>query len=174
MKVSTLTILPALALALSVQGVVAQETETEQAETVSAYEAEASIIEITAGREDLTIFQEAVEIAGLSETLAGEGPFTIFIPSNAAFEALPEGQLQWLVENPEELKSVLLGHVVGGSVNPAEVESIETLSGETVEIHAMDQDIMVGAASVDGEVLPAANGQLYVINAVLVAAPESN
>ncbi len=79
----------------------------------------------------------AVEAAGLSATLSGKGPFTVFAPTDEAFAKLPAGTVEALLEDPEALRAILLNHVVAGSVMAAEVitlKSAKTVDGSTLAI----------------------------------------
>ena len=112
---------------------------------------EMTIVENAQAVEDLSTLVTAVQAAGLAETLSGEGPFTVFAPTNAAFDALPEGTLDTLLaeENQEQLTSILQCHVVEGEV------TAEALSG-TIEENGGEHTVStLGGcdltASLDGE-----------------------
>ncbi|MDX1664926.1 MAG: fasciclin domain-containing protein, partial [Candidatus Promineifilaceae bacterium] len=113
----------------------------------------------------------AAEAAGLVETLQGEGPFTVFAPRDAAFEALPEGTLDALLADPAALEQVLLYHVVPGEVPAADVvdlESATTALGEEVEINVDGDTVMVNDATVVATDIEAGNGVIHVIDSVLI------
>ncbi|SHI53104.1 fasciclin domain-containing protein [Wenxinia saemankumensis] len=96
-----------------------------------AQDSEMTIVETAQATEDLSTLVTAVEAAGLVETLNGEGPFTVFAPTNAAFDALPEGTLDSLLADPETLGTILQCHVVEGEVMAdALVGMIEDDGGE--------------------------------------------
>ncbi len=134
-----------------------------------------TVVDIAVDTEgEFTILEAALTEAGLVETLQGEGPFTVFAPTDAAFEALL-GELgieaEDLLAHPQ-LEEVLLYHVVSGKVMSSDLESgdVETLLGETVEIDASlftvnDAEILVDEELFD---LEAENGVVHVINQVLV------
>ncbi len=136
-----------------------------------------SIAEIVAGNEDFSTLLAAVEAAGLGETLTTGGPFTVFAPTNAAFDALPEGALDGLLADTDALTSVLLYHVVSGAV-PA--ETVVTLDGAEVPTMDMDQPITIsvtdmgvvlnGSVNVVTTDILASNGIIHVIDAVLMPA----
>ncbi|MEZ6188738.1 MAG: fasciclin domain-containing protein [Planctomycetota bacterium] len=116
-------------------------------------------------------FCEAVAAAGLSDALAGPGPFTVFVPTDEAFAALPEGALAALLAEPARLKSVLLHHVARGKVTAQEVagfETVRTLAGRTLPISNDAAGVRVGGARVVTADLAAENGVLHLIGAVLL------
>jgi uncharacterized surface protein with fasciclin (FAS1) repeats len=112
----------------------------------------------------------AVEAAGLAEVLDGDGPFTVFAPTDEAFAKLPEGTVESLLKNPEALKKVLMYHVVAGNVTSDQVvklESAETLEGQKVAINAED-GVMINNANVIKADIGASNGVVHVIDTVLI------
>ena len=112
----------------------------------------------------------AVEAAGLQETLTDGGPFTVFAPTDEAFAKLPEGTVEKLLANPEQLKQVLLYHVVSGNVMAADVvklDSAETLNGAKVAINAKD-GVKINDANVIKTDIGASNGVVHVIDTVLI------
>jgi uncharacterized surface protein with fasciclin (FAS1) repeats len=155
-----------------------ETTEGEEATTEEAAEGEemaepVSIAEIAAGDEQFSTLVTALEAAGLVETLAGEGEFTVFAPPNDAFDALPEGTLDELLADPEgALNTVLLYHVVAGVV-PAEavvaLNSADTLAGEAVAISVVDDEVFLNeVVQVVATDIEASNGIIHVIDAVLI------
>jgi uncharacterized surface protein with fasciclin (FAS1) repeats len=133
-----------------------------------------TIVEVAAGNPDFETLVAAVTAAGLAETLSGEGPFTVFAPTDEAFEALPEGVLDALLlpENKEALTSILTYHAVSGEVMAADVTAgdVETVEGSTIAI-TTDGGVKVNEAEVVATDVDASNGVIHVIDAVLV--PES-
>jgi len=133
-----------------------------------------------AERAGLTTFLTAVHQADLLETLSGAGPFTVFAPSDEAFNALPEGLLERFLDadNRDALRSLLTYHVLPRRVASGEVSgdhSFETVNGESLTVNATDAgvtltDALGGAASVVSADLDADNGVLHVIDAVLLPA----
>jgi uncharacterized surface protein with fasciclin (FAS1) repeats len=112
----------------------------------------------------------AVKAAGLEMTLTEKGPFTVFAPTDEAFAKLPEGTVESLLANPEQLKKVLLFHVVSGSVSSGEVvklKSAMTLNGEKVMINTKD-GVMINNAKVIKTDIAASNGTVHVIDTVLI------
>ena len=115
----------------------------------------------------------ALEAAGLVETLKGEGPFTVFAPTDEAFAKLPAGTLEDLLEpaNKEKLRRILTYHVVPGKVMAADVvklESAKAVSGDTITVTAGAGGVRVDDARVTKTDIAAANGVIHVIDAVIV------
>lgn len=120
----------------------------------------------------------AVTEAGLAETLGTKGPFTVFAPTDAAFEKLPEGTVANLLkpENKEQLVNILKYHVVSGRVYSEDAlaaKSAETLLGKSISISADDQGAMVNDAKLVATDLDAFNGVIHVIDAVLLPPKET-
>jgi len=114
----------------------------------------------------------AAEAAGLVETLKGEGPFTVFAPTDDAFAALPEGTVASLLlpENKGQLVSILTYHVVPGKVMSTDlVDDMEapTVQGGTLTID-LDNGVMVEAATVTAADIEASNGVIHVIDMVIL------
>jgi uncharacterized surface protein with fasciclin (FAS1) repeats len=118
-----------------------------------------------------TTLATALTEAGLVETLQGEGPFTVFAPTDEAFAALPEGTLEALLADPEQLTSVLLYHVVAGEVPSTEVVNLdeaETVQGEPVSIRTDMGSVYLNDAQVILPDVVASNGIIHVIDSVLL------
>jgi uncharacterized surface protein with fasciclin (FAS1) repeats len=132
-----------------------------------------TIVEVAIGNENFSTLVTAITAAGLGDALSGEGPFTVFAPTNEAFEALPAGLLEKLLlpENKEVLTKILTYHVVEGKVMAADVAAgdVETLEGSTFTI-ATEGGVMVNTANVTTTDVPASNGVIHIIDAVLVPA----
>jgi uncharacterized surface protein with fasciclin (FAS1) repeats len=131
-----------------------------------------TVVDIIAGsavHETLTV---ALIAAGLIETLQGEGPFTVFAPVDDAFNALPAGTLEALLEDPSgDLTNILLYHVVAAnalSAGLSDGQSIETVSGETLVVTINDDGIFIGDAMVIAADIEAENGVVHVVNSVLL------
>ena len=121
---------------------------------------------------DFTTLLAAAEAAGLVETLMGEGPFTVFAPTDAAFAALPEGTVETLLkpENKDQLVSILTYHVIAGKVMSTDLtDDMEaaTVQGETVTID-LDNGVMVEEATVVSADIEASNGVIHVIDKVIL------
>ena len=132
-----------------------------------------NIVEIAAGNDDFSTLVAAVKAAGLVDVLIGEGPFTVFAPTNAAFAKLPAGTVESLLkpENKEQLVAVLTYHVVAGKVMAADVVTLDsavTVQGESVSISASDAGVMVDGATVVMTDIEASNGVIHVIDTVIL------
>jgi len=119
----------------------------------------------------------ALTAAELVETLKGEGPFTVFAPTDAAFEKLPEGTVETLLkpENKEKLVAILTYHVVPGKVTAAEVvklDKAETVEGSNVKIKTEGDTVMVNDAKVVKADIMTKNGVIHVIDAVIMPPKE--
>ena len=144
---------------------------------VQAQEAQ-DIVDIAASNEDFSTLVAAVQAAGLVDALKGEGPFTVFAPTNAAFAALPDGALDALVADPAgDLTQILLYHVLSGKVMAADVtDGLEatTLQGGAVTFTVTDGAVKINDANIVVTDIQASNGVIHVIDAVIVPpAPES-
>jgi uncharacterized surface protein with fasciclin (FAS1) repeats len=115
----------------------------------------------------------AINAAGLTQTLKGSGPFTVFAPNDAAFAKLPAGTVENLLkpENKAQLVAILTYHVVPGSVVAADVvklTEVKTVNGKPVAVHANGSSVMVNNAEVVTTDIPASNGVIHVIDSVLL------
>lgn len=115
----------------------------------------------------------AVKAAGLVDVLKGDGPFTVFAPTDEAFAALPEGTVENLLkpENKDQLVAVLTYHVVPGRVTAADVVKLTeaaTVQGSNVDIKVKEGTVMIDGATVVATDIEAANGIIHVIDAVIL------
>mgnify|MGYP002629078889 CR=1 FL=1 len=115
----------------------------------------------------------ALEAAGLVETLKGNGPFTVFAPTDEAFAKLPDGTVKSLLkpENKQQLTSILTYHVVAGNVKAADViklSSAKTLNGQSVTIKVVEGKVLINGATVVKADIAATNGTIHVIDTVLM------
>ena len=136
-------------------------------------EASKNIVETAVAAGDFKTLVAAVKAAGLVETLAGKGPFTVFAPTNEAFAALPEGTVAALLkpEAKDKLTAVLTYHVVPGKVMAADVvklTSAKTVQGGEVKISAGSDGVMINNAKVVQADVECGNGVIHVIDAVLL------
>jgi len=132
-----------------------------------------TIVEIAAGNDDFSTLVAAVKAAGLVDVLSGEGPFTVFAPTNAAFAKLPAGTVETLLkpENKDQLVAVLTYHVVAGKVMAADVVTLDsavTVQGESVSIAVGDDGVTVDNAMVVVTDIEASNGVIHVIDTVIL------
>src|SRR6056297_3385086 len=130
-----------------------------------------TIVETAVEAGTFTTLVAAVEAAGLVETLSGEGPFTVFAPTDEAFAALPEGLVDALLlpENQETLAAILTYHVVPGTVLSTDLAEgeVETVEGQTVAV-SLDDGVFVNDANVVTADVQASNGVIHVIDSVLL------
>ena len=130
-----------------------------------------TIVDVAAGNPDFETLVAAVTAADLVETLSGDGPFTVFAPTDDAFDALPDGLLDALLlpENKDALTSILTYHVVSGEVMAADVTAgdVATVEGSTIAI-TTDGGVMVNDANVVTTDVDASNGVIHVIDKVIV------
>jgi uncharacterized surface protein with fasciclin (FAS1) repeats len=114
----------------------------------------------------------AVQAAGLEDALRGEGPFTVFAPSDEAFAKLPEGTVEALLEDPQgALSRILLYHVIPGKVMAADVSdglTAETLRGAEVSFSIMDGMVKINDANIVATDIEASNGVIHVIDSVIL------
>lgn len=117
----------------------------------------------------------AVKAAGLVDALKGDGPLTVFAPTDYAFAALPEGTVEDLLkpENKAKLQAILKYHVVAGKVMAADVVKLKkatTLQGSDVKINASKMGVMVNGAKVVKTDIETSNGVIHVIDKVIIPA----
>lgn len=132
-----------------------------------------SIVDIAVQDGRFTTLVTAVEAAGLVETLQGDGPFTVFAPTDDAFAALPEGAIDALLTDSEALSEVLLYHVISGDVKAADVvsfdgQSVETLSGESINVMLEGETVKINEATVIITDIEGSNGVIHVVDSVLL------
>ena len=120
-----------------------------------------------------TTLLAAANAAGLVETLKGEGPYTIFAPTDEAFAALPEGTVEDLLlpENKDQLVDILTYHVIAGKVMSGDIAGqemmVETVEGANIDVNATD-GVMVNDATVVQADIEASNGVIHVIDSVIM------
>jgi uncharacterized surface protein with fasciclin (FAS1) repeats len=118
-----------------------------------------------------TTLAKAVQVAGLQKTLTTDGPFTVFAPTDQAFADVPAETLEFLLNNPEELKKVLLYHVVAGEFKAADVlglTSAPSVLGPDIDIDTTNGVFLNGDSEVIQTDVMAKNGVVHVINKVLI------
>jgi uncharacterized surface protein with fasciclin (FAS1) repeats len=177
-----LALLVALALGLAACGGDEEEpaaqpapapAETEPAAPMEPAQAESDIVETAAAAGSFNTLTTALEAAGLVETLQGEGPYTVFAPTDEAFAALPAGTLDDLLkpENKDQLTAVLTYHVAEGSVASSDLsdgQMIPTLEGGELSVAITDAGVQVDDATVTAPDVSASNGVIHVVDTVLV------
>ncbi|MFG6175660.1 fasciclin domain-containing protein [Halomonas sp. THAF12] len=137
------------------------------------HEMKADIVDTAVEAGQFETLVAAVKAAGLVETLKGEGPFTVFAPTDEAFAALPAGTVDDLLkpENSETLTSVLTYHVVPGKIMAEDAmaaDSATTVQGQDLTITTMDGQVMINEATVLQADIEASNGVIHVIDGVLM------
>ncbi|MGF1566516.1 MAG: fasciclin domain-containing protein [Nodosilinea sp.] len=147
--------------------------EDPMAEDPTATEA-GTVVDVAAENSDFSTFVEVVEAAGLTETLTSTGPVTVFAPTNAAFEALPEGTLDELLlpENQATLQQILVYHVLQQEVPSAQATAgeVQTAAGAPLEIMVDEAtgEIMVNNARVVEPDIQASNGLIHGVDQVIL------
>ncbi len=183
--------------AFLVVGVLATSCEKKEAVTTDMTDSSAApmdtavvvetpnIVEVASGNADFSTLVAAVKAAGLVETLSGDGPFTVFAPTNAAFDKLPAGTVDGLLkpESLDKLKSVLTYHVVAGKFDAAAVidainknngkYTVTTVQGGTIDLSLKGDKVMLtdangGTAEVVMADVPASNGVIHAIDTVVM------
>ena len=139
----------------------------------TAFAQKKDIVELAVGNDNLTTLVAAVKAAGLVETLQGNGPFTVFAPTNEAFAKLPKGTVDMLLkpENKDKLIAVLTYHVVAGKVLSTDLKN--DMKAATVEGSKATIKLAKGKAKVDNATVVAAdvlatNGVVHVIDEVIL------
>lgn len=130
-----------------------------------------NIVDIAVGDGGFKTLVGVLEATGLDEVLRGAGPYTVFAPTDEAFEALPKWLLNFLVNNPKYLKQVLLYHVVPGDLDASEVlsqGSLGTVQGGTVRARVKDGEVYINSSKVIAPNIEAENGTIHVIDRVLI------
>ena len=141
---------------------------------VLASNSEASdIVDTAVAAGSFNTLAAALGAAGLVDALKGEGPFTVFAPTDAAFAALPEGTIETLLkpENKKTLQAILTYHVVSGDVRAKQVVKLKnatTLNGQRVDIMADDEGVRVDGANVVRADIACSNGVIHVIDKVIL------
>lgn len=132
-----------------------------------------NIVENALGSSDHTTLVAAVKAAGLVETLMGAGPFTVFAPTNAAFDKLPDGTVATLLkpENKGQLTSVLTYHVVPGRLQAKDLKNgqkLKTVNGQTLTVTRKGNMVMINGATVSIADVISSNGVTHVLDAVVL------
>ncbi|TVQ06715.1 MAG: fasciclin domain-containing protein [Leptolyngbya sp. DLM2.Bin27] len=133
-----------------------------------------SVVDVAASEDDFSILVQAVEAAGLTETLSAGGPITLFAPTNAAFEALPDGTLDQLLlpENQDALRQILTYHVLEQEVPSSAVTTgeVPSAAGAPISLQVNDAtgEVMVNQATVVQADIQASNGVIHAIDQVIL------
>ncbi|NIP41604.1 MAG: fasciclin domain-containing protein [candidate division Zixibacteria bacterium] len=143
--------------------------------STSKTEKSKDIVETAMAADGFNTLVTALKAADLVEALKGEGPFTVFAPTDEAFAKLPEGTIPALLKDKEKLTSILTYHVVSGKVMAADVvklKSAETLNGQSVAVKVDGKKVMVDNAEVIMTDIVTSNGVIHVINEVILPREE--
>jgi len=147
----------------------AKEINAEQASSKEVIKKD--IVETAIAAGSFNTLVAAVKAAGLVEALKGEGPFTVFAPTDEAFAKLPKGTVEALLGDKKKLSSILTYHVVDGFVNSEAVVNLdkaETLNGQSVNITVKDGKVMIDKALVTTTDIICSNGIIHVIDDVIL------
>lgn len=131
----------------------------------------ADIVDTAVAAGNFQTLVSAVEEAGLVDTLKGEGPFTVFAPTDEAFAKIPQDQLESLMANKTQLTAVLTYHVVAGKVMSTDLTddmAVATVQGENVTINLDEGSVMVNDAKVVQADIECSNGVVHAIDTVLM------
>ena len=138
----------------------------------TAKAADETVVAIAAGNADFSTLVAAVKAADLAETLSGAGPFTVFAPTNAAFDKLPKGTVEDLLkpENKAKLAAILTYHVVAGKVMAADVKTgmVKTVQGTDLDVRVTADGVTVNDAKVVKTDIVGSNGVIHVIDTVVL------
>lgn len=138
---------------------------------VSSYYKSKTIAEVASEDSDFSTLFNLLIQANLDGVLSGDGPFTVFAPTNSAFMRVPQDTLESFLVDPERLAEILKYHVVPGKVTSAELsnlKSIKTVQGLEIIVEVNDPEIMVNNAKVLNANIEAKNGLIHVIDTVLI------
>ena len=130
-----------------------------------------TIVDIAAGDKRFDTLVELVKSAGLAETLSGDGPFTVFAPTDKAFGKVPKRTLRALGNDKAALRRVLLYHAVSGSYAAAELirmRSVPSLAGPRLHVRKRGRNVRVAGAKLVQADVAASNGVIHAINRVLI------
>ncbi len=150
----------------------AQTGENKPGEKHPTTDQPGDIVAVAAATSNLSTLVAAIKAADLVETLQGDGPFTVFAPTNDAFAKLPAGAVEDLMkpENKEKLVSILTYHVVPGKVMAADVKTMQakSVNGAPLDIKVEDTTVMVNKSTVTGTDIAASNGVIHLVDTVLM------
>lgn len=148
----------------------AEKTSTTTA--ASAEQCDNTIVDVAVGNADFSTLVKAVQAAGLVDTLNGEGPFTVFAPTNEAFAKIPADQLNAILADKELLTSILTYHVVPGKIMAADLkpgeQAVTTVEGSEAQVIVSDAGVTYADANITATDVEACNGVIHVIDAVVL------
>jgi uncharacterized surface protein with fasciclin (FAS1) repeats len=137
---------------------------------ITSVAAAADIVETAVSSGQFKTLVTALQEADLVDTLKGDGPFTVFAPTDAAFAKLPAGALDALLKDKSKLSAVLTYHVVPGKVMAAQVKpgDVKTVQGQSLHVSTQGGSVMVDNAKVTKADINASNGVIHVIDTVIL------
>ena len=161
------------------QGKSMEKTSDSMSESGASATSEMTVVEIAQDDEQFSTLVQAIEAAGLAETLSGDGPFTVLAPTNDAFDKLPDGTLDTLLrpENKQTLADILTYHVVPDAVMAEDVMADDmteapTVNGAALPVEVRSDKVMFGTppsqATVTKADIEASNGVIHVIDKVIM------
>jgi uncharacterized surface protein with fasciclin (FAS1) repeats len=132
-----------------------------------------NLTQVINAEKNMTILKKSVIASGLSNVLSGAGPFTVFAPSDVAFEKLEKGVLDTLLkpENKAKLVDVLNCHIIGGRVNFKDFkdgEKLKTLNGRELHIRVKDGHVRIEGAEVKSHDMSSSNGMIHSLDTVVL------
>lgn len=129
-----------------------------------------SVADTIASKPELSTLSSLVVKAGLTDTLKGAGPFTVFAPTNTAFAKIPAKTMEDLSKDPAKLKAVLTYHVIPGKVMAAEIKNgnVKTVNGANLALSKAGDFVTVEDGVVQTADLPATNGVVHIVDSVLI------
>lgn len=141
--------------------------------TLPVHAQDKDIVDTAVAAGDFTTLAAALDAAGLVSTLKGDGPFTVFAPTDAAFAKLPAGTVEDLLkpENKDKLTAILTYHVVPGRVMAADVVGLDeapTVNGKMIDVEVEGSSVKVNDANVTATDVEASNGVIHVIDSVIL------
>jgi uncharacterized surface protein with fasciclin (FAS1) repeats len=134
-------------------------------------QAQQDLVDTIRSSPDLSTFSRAIDAAGLTDTLRGPGPYTVWAPTNAGFDKLPPGQLDALLQNPAQLRQLLLYHIGQGPITAAQIiqaPTARTLQGQSIRVNVSGNSVHLNDATVTQPDVVASNGIIHVIDSVLI------
>jgi uncharacterized surface protein with fasciclin (FAS1) repeats len=137
---------------------------------ITSVASDADIVETAVSAGQFKTLVTALQEADLVDTLKGDGPFTVFAPTDAAFAKLPAGALDALLKDKSKLSAVLTYHVVPGKVMAAQVKpgDVKTVQGQSLHVSTKGGSVMVDNATVTKADINASNGVIHVIDTVIL------
>lgn len=173
MKTNRILTVAALCAAVTLTpSLLAGQCSASKSASTTTASADKDLVAVASGADNFKTLVAAVKAAGLVETLQGEGPFTVFAPTDAAFAKLPAGTVENLLkpENRDQLVAILTYHVVPSKVLAADVRTMKakTVQGESVHLVVTDSGVMVDNAKVVKTDILADNGVIHVIDTVMI------